>query len=162
MLDHSGSPDHQHAAQSSPAPQLNETPRKRTVSADRGDEHDDRDDGGRGRPRPGWAVGQRVRRAARGLGDDGQAGHDPPHAAPSRPPEPQAATRTLTSQTASKAEYGPVKSDSTPIVSGSGWAQVARVKGPRARRANSAGSSRAVSEIMVRFFRFFARPGILL
>src|SRR3954452_24202768 len=28
---------------------------------------------------------------------------NPPHAAPSRPPEPQAATRTLTSQTASQA-----------------------------------------------------------
>src|ERR687890_897081 len=37
----------------SPAPRLIETPRKRTVSADRGDEHDDRDDGGRGCGRPG-------------------------------------------------------------------------------------------------------------
>src|SRR5215213_6260498 len=32
----------------SPAPRLIETPRKRTVSADRGDEHDDTDDGGGG------------------------------------------------------------------------------------------------------------------
>src|SRR5690349_16117942 len=37
----------------SPAARLNETPRMRTVSADRGDEHDDRDDGGRGCGRPG-------------------------------------------------------------------------------------------------------------
>ena len=51
--------------------------------------------------RPLAAAGQGIRGAARGLGDHGQAGHDPPHAAPPRPPEPQAATRTLTSQTAS-------------------------------------------------------------
>src|SRR3712207_7114627 len=37
----------------SPAPRLNETPRMRTVSADRGDEHDNRDDGGHGCGRPG-------------------------------------------------------------------------------------------------------------
>src|SRR4051812_5065405 len=35
------------AARLSPAPQLNETPRMRTVSADRGDDHDPKDDGGR-------------------------------------------------------------------------------------------------------------------
>src|SRR4051794_34140646 len=34
------------SAPASPAPRLIETPRKRTVSADRGDEHDNRDDGG--------------------------------------------------------------------------------------------------------------------
>src|SRR5947209_6211648 len=49
---------------------------------------------------------QGVRGAARGLGDHGQAGDDPAHAAPPRPPEPQAATRTLTSQTASKCLSG--------------------------------------------------------
>src|SRR5947209_7981916 len=51
------------------------------------------------------AAGQGIRRATPGLGDHGQVGHDPPHAAPSRPPEPQAATRTLTSQTASELEF---------------------------------------------------------
>src|SRR5438067_902109 len=45
--------------------------------------------------------------AARAFGDHGQAGHDPPHAAPSRPPEPQAAIRTLTSQTTSQAKRRP-------------------------------------------------------
>ena len=44
---------------------------------------------------------QRLRGAARSLGDDGQAGHDPAHAAPPRPPEPEEAARTLTSQAAS-------------------------------------------------------------
>src|SRR4051794_12474308 len=49
---------------------------------------------------------QGVRGAARGLRDHGQAGRDPPHAAPPRPPEPQAATRSLTSQTASELDFG--------------------------------------------------------
>src|SRR3954463_16398053 len=52
--------------------------------------------------RPPAPAGQGVRGAARGLGDHGQAGHDPAHAAPPRPPEPEAATHTLTSQTASQ------------------------------------------------------------
>src|SRR5215217_5951613 len=47
---------------------------------------------------------QGLRGATRGRRDDGQAGHDPPDAAPPRPPEPQAPARTLTSQTASKVE----------------------------------------------------------
>src|SRR4051812_21834396 len=51
---------------------------------------------------------QGVRGAARGLRDHGQAGRDPPHAAPPRPPEPQAATRSLTSQTASHRAAGEV------------------------------------------------------
>src|SRR4051812_32593431 len=50
-------------------------------------------------PRPG------LRGAARGLRDHGQAGDDPAHAAPPRPPEPQAATRSLTSQTASYRDW---------------------------------------------------------
>jgi hypothetical protein len=44
---------------------------------------------------------QGVRRTSRGLRDHGQARHDPAHAAPPRSPEPEAATRRLTSQTAS-------------------------------------------------------------
>src|SRR4051794_14822854 len=52
--------------------------------------------------RPLAQAGQGLRGAARGLRDHGQAGDDPAHAAPPRPPEPEAATRTLTSQTASK------------------------------------------------------------
>src|SRR4051794_38367901 len=47
-------------------------------------------------PRPG------LRGAARGLRGYGQAGHDPAHAAPPRPSEPEAVTRSLTSQTASQ------------------------------------------------------------
>src|SRR4051794_16875778 len=52
--------------------------------------------------RPLAQAGQGLRGAARGLRDHGQAGDDPAHAAPPRPPEPQAAARSLTSQTASK------------------------------------------------------------
>jgi len=52
----------------SPASRLNETPRMRTVSADRGDEHDDRDDGGNGcgGPWPGrvHVAATQVRRGA--------------------------------------------------------------------------------------------------
>jgi hypothetical protein len=61
--------------------------------------------GGGAHPRLAWpvaAAGQGIRSAARGLADHGHAGHDPPHAAPPRQPEPQAATRSLTSQTASE------------------------------------------------------------
>src|SRR6476659_787906 len=60
-----------------------------------------------------------LRGAARGLRDRGQAGHDPPHAAPPRPPEPQAATRSLTSQTASELFSGspPRNFPETPIES---------------------------------------------
>src|SRR3954469_7892825 len=52
--------------------------------------------------RPVAPPRQGVRGAARGLRDHGQAGDDPAHAPPPRPPEPEAATRTLTSQTASE------------------------------------------------------------
>src|SRR6185503_15971551 len=55
-----------------------------------------------GLARPLAPAGQGLRGAARGLRDDGQAGHDPAHAAPPRPPEPEEATRSLTSQTASE------------------------------------------------------------
>src|SRR4051794_34031778 len=53
--------------------------------------------------RPVAPPRQGVRGTARGLRDHGQAGHDPAHAAPPRPPEPQAPARSLTSQTASYA-----------------------------------------------------------
>src|SRR5690348_18126436 len=52
-----------------------------------------------------------LRGAARGLRGHGQAGHDPAHAAPPRPPEPQAATRSLTSQTASNTAVSPSRSE---------------------------------------------------
>ena len=45
---------------------------------------------------------QGLRGATGGRRDDGQAGHDPPDAAPPRPSEPQVLARTLTSQTASE------------------------------------------------------------
>ena len=57
---------------------------------------------GRGLARSLAPAGQEVQGAARGLRDRGRAGHDPAHAAPPRPPEPEEATRPLTSQTASK------------------------------------------------------------
>src|SRR3712207_5392539 len=51
--------------------------------------------------RPLAPPGQGLRGATRGRRDDGQAGHDPPDAAPPRPPEPKAPACTLTSQTGS-------------------------------------------------------------